>query len=127
MQIACRLGHKHIVKWLLKKGEDATTSAVMEEETLTGYMLYNTNDNENSYEEGSVEWHVYQSATQERAKLLEYIKRECANCGKKAIADWRMSKGVKLLKCSRCVGVFYCSCSCQQEDWPEHRAEGCDY
>ena len=51
MQIACRLGHKHIVKWLMKKGEDATTSALMGEETLAGYKLCNANENENSYTE----------------------------------------------------------------------------
>ena len=41
----------------------------------------------------------------------------CNVCGKQASS---MPEG-KLLTCSRCSSVFYCSAACQQKHWPLHR------
>ena len=40
----------------------------------------------------------------------------CAKCGKSG-------DEVKLQRCSRCMGVFYCSQKCQKADWKEHKAD----
>jgi hypothetical protein len=40
----------------------------------------------------------------------------CASCGARA-----GQPGVKLMACSRCRGVVYCSAECQRRDWREHK------
>ncbi|GFH52316.1 hypothetical protein CTEN210_08792 [Chaetoceros tenuissimus] len=43
-------------------------------------------------------------------------KHLCLKCGKKEQED-----GSKLMKCSRCKSVSYCSRQCQAKDWKEHK------
>lgn len=45
-----------------------------------------------------------------RNKLEETISGFCSICHKKSS-----------LKCSRCSKVFYCSTTCQKDDWPKHK------
>lgn len=42
--------------------------------------------------------------------------RQCAECG-----ATRSTQGTKLLKCSGCRVVYYCSTDCQGKAWPQHR------
>lgn len=42
---------------------------------------------------------------------------QCATCH--AVAQ----DGKKLLRCSACQGVRYCSVACQEKDWPRHQKE----
>ncbi|KAK8125801.1 uncharacterized protein PG998_001560 [Apiospora kogelbergensis] len=46
------------------------------------------------------------------------ISEKCRGCGKTRKAD-----GGKLMQCSRCKEVAYCSKECQKADWKKHRQE----
>ena len=48
----------------------------------------------------------------ERPKPTVATRRTCASCGKKSDA---------LKHCARCMSISYCSKSCQQADWPQHK------
>ncbi len=51
-----------------------------------------------------------------RIDNLKKLTKWCYNCAR--------TVGVKLLACSRCKKVFYCSNSCKQKAWVEfHRNE----
>jgi hypothetical protein len=43
----------------------------------------------------------------------------CANCNLRL-------KGMKLSKCSKCLGIYYCSSKCQVEDWHTHHKSNCN-
>jgi hypothetical protein len=43
----------------------------------------------------------------------------CFGCGASS------NQGVKLLKCSRCTGAWYCCTECQRKDWRRHRVTEC--
>ncbi|KAH8074871.1 hypothetical protein JL720_10618 [Aureococcus anophagefferens] len=49
----------------------------------------------------------------------------CAVCGttSKHGGSGTLSFVPKILRCSRCQGVVYCSTQCQRNDWPKHRKE----
>jgi hypothetical protein len=46
--------------------------------------------------------------------------KKCLNCSSYG------GEGGKLLKCSGCLCVFYCSVECQKSNWKNHKSE-CKY
>jgi hypothetical protein len=50
---------------------------------------------------------------------LEKAASKCFVCG--ASTD----HGVKLFKCSRCTGAWYCGAECQRKDWRRHKVTEC--
>jgi ankyrin repeat protein len=51
-------------------------------------------------------------------ETLHELRRVCATCAK----TQGQIKG-KLLKCSSCVQVYYCSSECPHVDWPKHKGQ----
>ena len=80
-------GHKEVVKLLSKLGADMTAQSQFG--TAVDAAL----------EEGHFEV----------AESLARYASQCACCEKKGTV-------AKVMKCSRCVAVFYCSAACQKQD-----------
>jgi hypothetical protein len=53
------------------------------------------------------------------AETLAKAASKCFGCG--ASTD----HGVKLFKCSRCTGAWYCGAECQRNDWRRHKVTEC--
>ena len=47
--------------------------------------------------------------------LEEFLEKRCAQCGKKK------TDGCRLMKCSSCRQVYYCSEECQKKNWRRHK------
>ncbi|RYP08904.1 hypothetical protein DL764_001614 [Monosporascus ibericus] len=50
--------------------------------------------------------------------LASLLRDKCRNCN-----ATESKKGGRLLRCTRCRGVAYCSQECQHKDWKKHRME----
>ena len=50
------------------------------------------------------------------------MKKACANCGQPSIEN---GGSAQLKTCAKCKVVFYCSSSCQRENWREGHKKDC--
>eukprot|EP01114_Cavostelium_apophysatum_P014011 TRINITY_DN3516_c0_g1_i2.p1 TRINITY_DN3516_c0_g1~~TRINITY_DN3516_c0_g1_i2.p1 ORF type:complete len:328 (+),score=20.57 TRINITY_DN3516_c0_g1_i2:31-1014(+) len=56
--------------------------------------------------------HITESLTR---TVTPYLSKKCAVCGKKEVDNF------SLKKCARCRSMYYCSQTCQTQDWPAHK------